>query len=610
MRKNNISKKMTAILTAVLLLGSLTACGDKQPVPQTGDGGSEAGTVVIDDMQGAEQSGEAAGAGQGSEASDAGQTDAQQEDAQAGTITELTGKVTLFSYETEETLTYEGGAPFPYAYAVTPGLELDEASAAQYPKLAAALKSMNEDNQTLSKYALANMTGVMSEDLSYGMEPFYSCYEEAHANVTRADAQVLSFLVTTDSFYNGAHPNIYYNSRIYDSQTGEILGIGDIFKNRDALIDVIVEHLDPIAVDPEEGFAFDESDIQSMRATITDEVEQEYLHFTMGEEGVTCHFDPYELMYYALGPIESAFSYAEYPELFNEKYVPDHSPELPAGERFPEDPEAEKTLFTVDELLSSLPEEEQWNDTEGDGDDAGYHVVECPDWDVTYLADGIFDTLTEPPFTIREVSHTYDEYYMPEPWAKEHGIELPAGFVYGPSYSDDMYTYWVNNDAANGYMSIELYDASGSITYGTFDLSAYLNPPVVAPEDVAYTEMAIDYAAARDGVLYVEIGHRTYAASQPCTAFILAIRIEDGALLWKSDYQVAGAQNFLIGEDTIICGYGFTREPDYLYVLSRHSGAKLQTIKLHSAPEYFIPEDDSLIVLTYDTIYEYNISMN
>ena len=99
----------------------------------------------------------------------------------------------------------------------------------------------------------------------------------------------------------------------------------------------------------------------------------------------------------------------------------------------------------------------------------------------------------------------------------------------------------------------------------------------------------------------------TYSADQPDTAYIVAVDIDSMELLWRSDTLVANANNFIIGQDTIICGYGFTDEDDYIYVLSRESGRMLDKIKVKTAPDYFIPEDDSLYVVCYDVAYEFNI---
>ena len=142
---------------------------------------------------------------------------------------------------------------------------------------------------------------------------------------------------------------------------------------------------------------------------------------------------------------------------------------------------------------------------------------------------------------------------------------------------------------------------------GTYDFSNYLYTPTPGN---AYTTLYIPYAAIYDGVLYTEIAHLTYSEDQPCTGFIVAVEVETGKLLWRSEMLVANGRNFLVGEDTIICGYGFTDEDDYLYILSRHSGAVLEKRKLKTGPDYFIPVDDSLYVLTYDTVYQYLVSEN
>ena len=57
----------------------------------------------------------------------------------------------------------------------------------------------------------------------------------------------------------------------------------------------------------------------------------------------------------------------------------------------------------------------------------------------------------------------------------------------------------------------------------------------------------------------------------------------------------------------IICGYGFTNEPDYLYLINKNTGDLLQQIKLNTAPEYIIRKQDQLYVRTYDTDYIFEI---
>ncbi|MBQ8488560.1 MAG: hypothetical protein IJ535_02145 [Pseudobutyrivibrio sp.] len=78
-------------------------------------------------------------------------------------------------------------------------------------------------------------------------------------------------------------------------------------------------------------------------------------------------------------------------------------------------------------------------------------------------------------------------------------------------------------------------------------------------------------------------------------------------LLWRSEPNVSNFNNFKIVDDTIICGYGFTEEPDYLYLLDRYTGDKVEEIKLDSAPYQFEVRDDILYVATYNTAYEFAI---
>ena len=239
----------------------------------------------------------------------------------------------------------------------------------------------------------------------------------------------------------------------------------------------------------------------------------------------------------------------------------------------------------------------------GAGDDAGYFVIECPDWEVSYVADGIFDTLTASPVKLTEISKDTSDCLFAEDWSAETGIPLP-GDLNGEGYSDDAYYYYADNSAEYGRLAVEVSEMGTYNFVGTYDFSYYLNTPAPGND---YTTLEIPYAQIFDGVLYAEIAHRTYSEDQPYTGFMVAVEVETGKLLWRSEMLVANGRNFVVGEDTIICGYGFTAEDDYLYILSRYSGAVLEKRKLKTGPDYFIPVDDSIYVLTYDTVYQYQI---
>lgn len=52
-------------------------------------------------------------------------------------------------------------------------------------------------------------------------------------------------------------------------------------------------------------------------------------------------------------------------------------------------------------------------------------------------------------------------------------------------------------------------------------------------------------------------------------AYITALDKITGKVLWRTKPLISNAANFEIIEDTLIAGYGFTAEPDYLYLLDK-----------------------------------------
>ena len=115
------------------------------------------------------------------------------------------------------------------------------------------------------------------------------------------------------------------------------------------------------------------------------------------------------------------------------------------------------------------------------------------------------------------------------------------------------------------------------------------------------TEQGVVWAAVRDGVVYVETAHSTYAAeSGRQNAYVTAIDSASGRVRWRSPALVANADTFAVVEDVLVTGYGFTAEPDALYLLDRESGRAVGSLMLASAPEYIVLRRGKLFVRTYD----------
>jgi outer membrane protein assembly factor BamB len=136
----------------------------------------------------------------------------------------------------------------------------------------------------------------------------------------------------------------------------------------------------------------------------------------------------------------------------------------------------------------------------------------------------------------------------------------------------------------------------------TFDFRDYARPPRIAPGEKEFTYEQVVWAQlAPTGVLYVENAHQTYAkSSYGRNAYVSAVDPKTRRLLWRSPALVANADNFVLLNGTIVSGYGFTDEPDYLYALDHATGKVKGRLLLPSAPQTIARHGSTLTVTTYD----------
>jgi hypothetical protein len=109
------------------------------------------------------------------------------------------------------------------------------------------------------------------------------------------------------------------------------------------------------------------------------------------------------------------------------------------------------------------------------------------------------------------------------------------------------------------------------------------------------------FAKEAAGLLYVETAHSTYAkSSYGLNAYLNAVDLKTKKLRWRSPALVANAGNFVLLNGTIVSGYGFTDEPDYLYAIDRSTGRVKGRLLLPSSPERIARHGSVLTVETYD----------
>jgi hypothetical protein len=134
-----------------------------------------------------------------------------------------------------------------------------------------------------------------------------------------------------------------------------------------------------------------------------------------------------------------------------------------------------------------------------------------------------------------------------------------------------------------------------------YDFERYALPPRIAPGEREFVYEEVVFAKEAAGVLYVETAHSTYAkSSYGLNAYLNAVDLKTKKLRWRSPALVANAGNFVLRGETLISGYGFTSEPDYLYAIDRRTGRVQGRLLLPSSPERIARHGNLLTVDTYD----------
>lgn len=180
-------------------------------------------------------------------------------------------------------------------------------------------------------------------------------------------------------------------------------------------------------------------------------------------------------------------------------------------------------------------------------------------------------------------------------------------------FYDDTYLYTV--ESMEGRTDSELapymecilnaYDKETEEVQFTFDFSDFCFGSEQSRDAGIYTELAIQWAQMQEDILYVALSYNGYAREN--TSFLVAVSLQTQEVLWKSESLVCNSFNFLIKDNILLCGYGFTAEPDFLYQLDLKTGRIIGQTPLESKPDYLVWKNDQLYVRCYDTDYIFSL---
>lgn len=134
-----------------------------------------------------------------------------------------------------------------------------------------------------------------------------------------------------------------------------------------------------------------------------------------------------------------------------------------------------------------------------------------------------------------------------------------------------------------------------------FDLRQATRPPSPRALELVFAQLVGD-------VLILQLAYNGYAKDAGGkNAYVAAFDAKDGRLRWSSDALVANSNNFVVSGSRLVTGYGFTAEPDALFVLDLATGKTAQKLPLKSGPDFILPRGDELHVRTYDTDYVFRL---
>ncbi len=172
-------------------------------------------------------------------------------------------------------------------------------------------------------------------------------------------------------------------------------------------------------------------------------------------------------------------------------------------------------------------------------------------------------------------------------------------------FYDETYTYSVNTSRNKKELLLDIYEFTTGKLLWELDFSDLAYQSQKMKENKIVAERAINWATISGNTLYVAIGGSGYAEEN--ASYMIAVDLDTLQILWKSETLTCNSDNFIIYDDIILCGYGFTNEKDYLYQLDSYTGEILDRTPIKTKADYFVIKDDQLYVRCYNVDYVFEV---
>lgn len=174
----------------------------------------------------------------------------------------------------------------------------------------AGMQKRTYEDEADNIFSFAMEMGMLSEEA----EDFNTQVSLLDLQVRRADSVVLSFLADSYADYGFIEDFRGLWGSNYDVQTGEVLTLSDVILDMEPIPSIVLKELNSHLW---AGDFYSEDVVEEYFRNVT----SDGISWTLDYDGVTFYFTAGDLAEPGNGSMTAKVSFAEYPELFNKKYM-------------------------------------------------------------------------------------------------------------------------------------------------------------------------------------------------------------------------------------------------------------------------------------------------
>ncbi len=199
-------------------------------------------------------------------------------------------------------------------------IELEKNIKDKFPKLQEKLDEFGTDGEKDVNDFLVSSIDEIREmfDSGWGIP-----YETDHYfEPVRADGRVFSYVVSHHTYLAGAHGFMDFTGYNIDPATGEEIAFSDVVKSTDELPEIIVQELIKQNDDLADYFEELKSDRENLVSGIPDRLKDNAkgLAWAVDYDGLVVNFEDYAMGSYAAGARSVKIKFADYPQIFTDKF--------------------------------------------------------------------------------------------------------------------------------------------------------------------------------------------------------------------------------------------------------------------------------------------------